>query len=160
MPLPCVSCRFRVYSYFWYVFKVYHIHIVFPGVSISLCSVTLCSRLPGGEETGLGSSDGKVGQRAQPSTGELLKRPGEMMSWTLSFPPLYVFFLPPPAAEKPGSGSRARLWPNSSCTSEKHTTLMTSLSWNKASIHQKMERPVMKDWICRIENYSALLYWN
>lgn len=128
MPLPCVSCRFRVYSYFWYVFKVYHIHIVFPGVSISLCSVTLCSRLPGGEETGLGSSDGKVGQRAQPSTGELLKRPGEMMSWTLSFPPLYVFFLPPPAAEKPGSGSRARLWPNSSCTSEKHTTLMTSLS--------------------------------
>lgn len=46
---------------------------------------------PRGEETGLGSSDGKVGQRSQPSAGELLKRPGEMMSWTLSFPPLCFF---------------------------------------------------------------------
>lgn len=91
------------------------IHIVFPVVSLSLRSVTLSSRLPGGEETGLGSSDGKVGQRSQPSTGELLKRPGEMMSWTLflfsSPPPPYVFFppsLPPAAAEKPGSRRRAK----------------------------------------------------
>lgn len=55
----------------------------------------------------LGSFDGKVGQRSQPSTGELLKRPGEMMSWTLSFSPLVFFFLPPAAAEKPGSRAKA-----------------------------------------------------
>ncbi|KAM7367267.1 hypothetical protein PAMP_015181 [Pampus punctatissimus] len=53
-------------------------------------------KLPGGEKTVLGSSDGKVGQRSQPSAGELLKRPGEMMSWTPTPqnppPPPYVFF--------------------------------------------------------------------
>lgn len=35
---------------------------------------------------------------------------------------------------------------------------MTSLSWNKASIHQKLERLVMKDRISQIGSYSALLY--
>lgn len=77
-------------------------------VSIILCSVTLCSRLPGGEETGLGSSDGKVGQRSQPSVGELLKRPGEMMSWTLSslmfFPSLLQQWRSPAAGAEPGFG--------------------------------------------------------
>lgn len=113
------------------------IHIVFPVVSLSLRSVTLSSRLPGGEETGLGSSDGKVGQRSQPSTGELLKRPGEMMSWTLflfsSPPPPLCFFpsLPPSLLQQrrsPAAGDEPKLWPSSSCTSQKHTTLMTSSS--------------------------------
>lgn len=112
------------------------IHIVFPVVSLSLRSVTLSSRLPGGEETGLGSSDGKVGQRSQPSTGELLKRPGEMMSWTLflfSSPPPLCFFpsLPPSLLQQrrsPAAGDEPKLWPSSSCTSQKHTTLMTSSS--------------------------------
>lgn len=112
------------------------IHIVFPVVSLSLRSVTLSSRLPGGEETGLGSSDGKVGQRSQPSTGELLKRPGEMMSWTLFLfssppPPLMFFSLPPSLLQQrrsPAAGDEPKLWPSSSCTSQKHTTLMTSSS--------------------------------
>lgn len=79
------------HSVIWLCFcEAYYIHIMFPGVSLTRCSGSPCSRLPGGRGDGLGSSDGKVGQRSQPSTGELLKRPGEMMSWTLSSPP-YVF---------------------------------------------------------------------
>lgn len=81
--------------------KAYYIHIIFPGVSLSECSGS-----QGGQETGLGSSDGKVGLHFQPSTGELLKRPGEMMLWTLSPPHVMFFSLPPAAAvEKPSSRS-------------------------------------------------------
>lgn len=81
--------------------KAYYIHIIFPGVSLSECSGS-----QGGQETGLGSSDGKVGQHFQPSTGELLKRPGEMMLWTLSPPHVMFFSLPPAAVEKPSSRSQ------------------------------------------------------
>lgn len=85
----------------------------------------------GGEETGLGSRDGKVGQRSQPSAGELLKRPGEMMSWTLSSSPPLCFFSPSLALtvpEKPGSRSGAKpLVKPVMHIREAHTTLMTSL---------------------------------
>lgn len=82
--------------------KAYYIHIIFPGVSLSECSGS-----QGGQETGLGSSDGKVGLHFQPSTGELLKRPGEMMLWTLSPPPCYVFF--PPSSSSSGEAQQQEL---------------------------------------------------
>lgn len=52
---------------------------------------------------------------------------------------LCFFFLFPPSpqqAEKPNS--RASLGPSSSSTWAKHTTMMTSFSWNRASIHHQL----------------------
>ncbi|KAI4802732.1 hypothetical protein KUCAC02_006309, partial [Chaenocephalus aceratus] len=99
---------------------------------------TLCSRLQGGEETGLGSSDGKVGQRSQPSTGELLKRPGEMMSWTLSFPPLCS---PPPLTQQRRSQQQELSQALAKLLMHIRETHDTDdfMSSNKDSIHQKLE---------------------
>lgn len=140
------------------------IHIVFPVVSLSLRSVTLSSRLPGGEETGLGSSDGKVGQRSQPSTGELLKRPGEMMSWTLflfSSPPPLCFFpsLPPSCS----SGEARQQETSQSFGRARHAHHRNTRHWwlHRAEIRppsiRKPGRLVMKDRISRIGSYTALL---
>ena len=162
------------------VFLKHMIHIVFPVVSLSLRSVTLSSRLPGGEETGLGSSDGKVGQRSQPSTGELLKRPGEMMSWTLFLfsppPPPPLFSPPPPPPPPPPAPPPAPPRPPS-CSSGEARQQETSQSFGRARhahhsntrhwwLHRAEIRPpsirkpgrlVMKDRISRIGSYTALL---
>lgn len=81
----------RRHTEFTYVFfEADYIHIVFPGVSLS--RPVFQAPCGGGGDGGLGSSDGKVGQLSRPSAGELLKRPGEMMSWALS--PLMLFSPP------------------------------------------------------------------
>ena len=63
-----------------------------------------------------------------------------LFSFSLPPPPLMFFSLPLSLLQQrrsPAAGDEPKLWPSSSCTSEKHTTLMTSSSWNKAPIHQK-----------------------
>lgn len=71
-------------------------------LSVFCVSLSRCSGFPCGEGgclegIGLGSCTGKVGQRFQPSARELLKRRGEMMSWTLSSSPPLCFFTSSPS---------------------------------------------------------------
>lgn len=78
----------------------------------------------------MGSCDGKVGQRSRPSAGELLKRPGEMMSSALFLPPpphpvMTFFFFPllPEARQQEQNPALVE-----AVTHIKHATVMTSPS--------------------------------
>lgn len=100
-------------------------------ICISVSFVRPCSSWLPGEREEETRHHGKLwwekwASAPQLFAGELLKRPGEMMSLTPSFSPTpraYVFFLlwqrwrSPAAEPEPGFGQ------TSSCTSERHTTL-------------------------------------
>lgn len=141
-----------------FVFYAFCLHYLSQIVTVS-CSVTPCSRLPGGKETRLGSFDGKVGQRSQPSTGELLKRPGEMMSWTLSFSPLRFFFFFPPSYS---SGEARQQSQGFGQTHHPHewNTRHWWLHWAEIRLPSitSLERLVMKDRISRSRSFSAFFY--
>lgn len=71
-----------------------------------MCAQSLC--VPGSQgerRQGWEALMGKWASVFQPSTGERLKRPGEMMSWTLSFPPLMCFSSLLQQRRSPGAGA-------------------------------------------------------
>lgn len=101
-------CLHRIWVFLVCFCKVYYIHTLFPGVSISLCSVTLCSRLPGGEETCWEALMGKWASTLSPPLESSLKG---LERWCRGLfpspppPPLMFFFLPQQQRRSPAAGA-------------------------------------------------------